>query len=51
MEVGNALFMVTFSAYVMLSLDKRMTLISLRGPVIFTFAVVFFRKCEPPFKR
>ena len=51
MEVGNALFMVTFSAYVMLSLDKRMTLISLAVvPVIFTFAVVFFRKVRTAFQ-
>jgi ATP-binding cassette subfamily B protein len=50
-EVGNALFMVTFSAYVMLSLDKRMTLISLAVvPVIFTFAVVFFRKVRTAFQ-
>src|SRR5690554_4658068 len=50
-EVGNALFMVLFVTSTMLSLDTRMTLISLSVvPFIFTFAVVFFRKVKVAFK-
>lgn len=50
-EVGHAVFMVSFATYVMLSLDTRMTLISLAAvPFIFTFAVVFFRKVQAAFQ-
>lgn len=50
-EVGNALFMLTFVTYIMLSLDVRMTLISMSVvPIIFSFAVIFFRKVKKSFK-
>jgi len=50
-EVGHALFMVTLVTYIMLSLDRRMTMISLAVvPVIFGFAVVFFRKVRAAFQ-
>lgn len=51
-EVGNALFLLTSVSLIMLSLDGRMTLISLGAvPFIFTFAFVFFRKVKTSFKQ
>lgn len=50
-EVGNSLFMLFFITTIMLRLDLRMTLISMTVvPIIFTFAVVFFRKVKSAFK-
>lgn len=50
-EVGNAVFMITLATYIMVSLDLRMTLISLTVvPFIFAFAVVFFWKVKKAFQ-
>ena len=50
-EIGRALFMLTMALIVMLSLDVRMTLISmLVVPIIFAFAIVFFMRVKKVFK-
>lgn len=50
-EIGRALFMLTLSLAIMLSLDVRMTLISMIVvPFIFTFAIVFFMRVKKAFK-
>ncbi|WP_034328377.1 ABC transporter ATP-binding protein [Alkaliphilus transvaalensis] len=50
-EIGSAIFMLVFSAYIMFSMDVKMTLISLALiPLIFGFSIVFFRKVKKAFK-
>lgn len=50
-EIGRALFMLTMALIIMLSLDVRMTFISmLVVPVIFGFAIVFFMRVKKAFK-
>jgi len=50
-EIGNALFMLSCILYIMLSLDVRMTLISMIAvPIVFTFALIFFMKIKTAFK-
>ncbi len=50
-EVGRALFMLTFALSFMLPMNVKMTLISLSlVPLIFAFAVVFFIKVKIAFK-
>jgi ATP-binding cassette, subfamily B, bacterial len=50
-EIGRALFMLTMALIIMLSLDVRMTLISmLVVPIIFAFAIVFFMRVKKVFK-
>ena len=50
-EIGRALFMLTLALTIMLSLDVRMTLISMIVvPFIFTFAIVFFMRVKKAFK-
>ena len=50
-EIGRALFMLTMALIIMLSLDVRMTLISmLVVPIIFAFAIVFFMRVKKAFK-
>jgi ATP-binding cassette subfamily B protein len=50
-EIGRALFMLTLSLTIMMSLDVRMTLISMIVvPFIFTFAIVFFMRVKKTFK-
>jgi ATP-binding cassette subfamily B protein len=50
-EIGRALFMLTLSLTIMMSLDVRMTLISMIVvPFIFTFAIVFFMRVKKAFK-
>ena len=50
-EVGNAIFMVSLATYIMISLDLRMTLISLTVvPFIFAFAIIFFWKVKKAFQ-
>ncbi|HHY82500.1 MAG TPA: ABC transporter ATP-binding protein [Clostridiales bacterium] len=49
-EVGRALFMLTGALIIMLSLDVRMTLLSLIVvPLIFGFSLVFFMKVQKAF--
>lgn len=50
-EIGRALFMVSLALGIMLSLDVKMTMISMLViPVIFGFAVVFFMRVKKAFK-
>ena len=50
-EVGRALFIVTTTVALMLSLDRRMTLVAtLLVPIIFGFAFTFFFKVKTVFK-
>ena len=50
-EIGRALFMVALSLVIMLSLDVKMTLISMIAiPIIFAFAIVFFMRVKKAFK-
>lgn len=50
-EIGNALFMLTFVFYIMINLHVKMTLIAMIVvPVIFTFAVIFFIKIKVAFQ-
>ncbi|MFZ5352664.1 MAG: ABC transporter ATP-binding protein [Bacillota bacterium] len=50
-EIGRAVFMLTMALSIMLSLNARMTLVSMLViPVIFSFAVVFFIKVKKAFK-
>ncbi len=50
-EIGSALFMLVFSAYIMFSMDVKMTLVSLSlVPIIFGFSIVFFKKVKVAFK-
>jgi ATP-binding cassette subfamily B protein len=50
-EIGRALFMLTLALIIMISLDLRMTLISMIVvPIIFAFAVVFFMRVKKAFK-
>ncbi|QUH20321.1 ABC transporter ATP-binding protein [Alkaliphilus sp. B6464] len=50
-EIGNALFMLSFISYIMLSLNVKMTLVSMIAvPLIFIFAVVFFIKIKVAFQ-
>ena len=49
-EMGRTIFMVSTALTIMLSLDVRMTLISMAVvPVIFVFAFVFFQKVQKAF--
>ena len=49
-EIGRALFMLGFSMAIMLTLDVRMTLISLIVvPIIFGFSFVFFMRIQKAF--
>lgn len=50
-EIGRALFMLTLALTIMMSLDVRMTLISMIVvPFIFAFAIVFFMRVKKAFK-
>lgn len=50
-EIGNALFMLTFVFYIMINLHVKMTLIAMIVvPIIFTFAVIFFIKIKVAFQ-
>ncbi len=50
-EIGNALFMLSSISYIMLSLNVKMTLVSMIAvPIIFIFAVVFFIKIKAAFQ-
>lgn len=50
-EIGRAIFMITFVAIIMFSLDVKMAFISMAVvPVIFAFAVIFFVKVKKAFK-
>lgn len=50
-EIGRALFMIAFALIIMLSLDVRMTIISMTVvPIIFVFAIMFFMKVKKAFK-
>ena len=49
-EIGRSLFMLTLAITIMMSLDVRMTLISMIVvPIIFIFAVVFFMRVKKAF--
>lgn len=51
-EVGNALSLVLLIGTIMLRADWRMALISMAVvPILFTFAVVFFRKVKEAFRK
>lgn len=50
-EIGRAIFMVSLVAYIMFSLNVKMTLIAMAVvPIIFVFAVVYFTKIKKAFK-
>lgn len=50
-EIGRALFMVSMALIIMLSLDVRMTMVSMIVvPIIFIFAIIFFMKVKKAFK-
>ncbi|ERI91972.1 ABC transporter, ATP-binding protein [Clostridiales bacterium oral taxon 876 str. F0540] len=51
-DIGRAIFIVTFSLIMMLSLNKKMTLIAmLVVPFIFIFSYVFFHKIKNTFQK
>ena len=51
-EVGNSLCLVLLIGAIMLRADLRMALISMAAvPILFTFAVVFFRKVKVAFRQ
>lgn len=51
-DIGRAIFIVTFSLIMMLSLNKKMTLIAMIiVPFIFIFSYVFFRKIKSTFEK
>lgn len=50
-EIGRALFLLALALTIMLSLDVRMTLVSMIVvPIIFSFAIVFFMRVKKAFK-
>lgn len=50
-EIGRAVFIVAFSLIMMLSLNKRMTLISMVSvPIVFLFSFVYFSKIKSTFE-
>ncbi|MBS4534823.1 ABC transporter ATP-binding protein [Clostridium sp. D2Q-14] len=50
-EIGRAIFMISFVAVIMFSLDFKMALVSIAVvPIIFTFAIVFFLKVKKAFR-
>lgn len=50
-EIGRAIFMVTFVSVIMFSLDTRLALVSMSIiPFIFVFAVIFFFKIKSAFQ-
>lgn len=50
-EIGRAVFMITFVSIIMLSLDKNLGLISLAIiPVIFFYSYFFFKRIQKTFK-
>ncbi|GLC31692.1 ABC transporter ATP-binding protein [Clostridium omnivorum] len=51
-DIGRAIFIVTFSLIMMLSLNKKMTLIAMIiVPFIFIFSYVFFNKIKSTFEK
>lgn len=51
-EIGRAFFIVTFAVIMMLSLNKKMTVIAMViVPVIFIFSYVFFHKIKNTFEK
>lgn len=51
-DIGRAIFIVTFSLIMMLSLNKKMTLIAMIiVPFIFIFSYVFFHKIKSTFEK
>ncbi|MBS4537438.1 ABC transporter ATP-binding protein [Clostridium sp. D2Q-11] len=50
-EIGRAIFMISFVAIIMFSLNVKMALISMAVvPIIFAFSVIFFLKVKKAFK-
>lgn len=50
-EIGRAVFMVTFALIMMLTLNKKMTLISMiTVPIIFLFSFIYFSKIKTTFE-
>lgn len=50
-EIGRAIFMISFVLFIMLSLNVTMTLIAMAVvPIIFVFAIVFFIKVKKAFQ-
>lgn len=50
-EIGRVLFMLTFSLWIMISLDPTMTLVAVSlMPIIFVFTLVFFFKVKSAFR-
>lgn len=50
-EIGRAVFIVAFSLIMMLSLNKRMTLISMVSvPIVFLFSFIYFSKIKSTFE-
>lgn len=50
-EIGRAIFMISFVAIIMFSLDVKMALISIAVvPIIFSFSILFFLKVKKAFK-
>lgn len=50
-EIGRAIFIVTFALIMMLSLNKKMTLISMiTVPIIFLFSFIYFSKIKSTFE-
>lgn len=51
-EIGRAVFLVSFSLMIMLSISKEMTMVSMViVPIIFGFAYIFFKKVKQVFKK
>lgn len=51
-EIGRALFIVVFALIMMLSLNKKMTLISMiTVPIIFLFSFIYFSKIKSTFEK
>ncbi|ABW19484.1 ABC transporter ATP-binding protein [Alkaliphilus oremlandii] len=51
-EIGSALFILGFVLVIMLNLHLKMTLISMIAvPIIFTFAIIFFKKIKDAFQQ
>lgn len=49
-EIGRALFMITFILIIMFSLNLKLTLVAMATvPIIFTFAFIFFNKVQKVF--
>lgn len=51
-EIGRAIFIVTFAVTIMSSLSKKMTIIAMvMVPIIFVFSLIFFNKIQHNFRK